>query len=169
MFKDYKRFSLKFRLTFWDSYCKYIPLAPFLLTTYFLKILHLSMTSVFMRKSYCFETIDKIINFLNFKSLSTWHTIQQNVECKKLDGKSGRVSYHTIFVVWSWMELDGKRSDSYDIINSLLEKDNIIRAHCFKNKKSKGLWTINYNLNYNDTKKLTWLNLLSYIQCHFIW
>ena len=31
------------------------------------------------------------------------------------------------------MELDGTRSDSYDVISSLLEKDNIIRTHCFKN------------------------------------
>ena len=54
------------------------------------------------------------------------------------------------------MELDGMRSDSYDVISSLLEKDNIICAHCLKNKKDQsyhmGLWTINYNLNYNDKK-----------------
>ena len=50
------------------------------------------------------------------------------------------------------MELDGTRSDPYDVISSLLEKDIIIRAHCFKNKKSMRVWTINYN--YNDTKEL---------------
>ena len=44
------------------------------------------------------------------------------------------------------MELDGTRSDPYDVISSLLEKDNIIRAHCFENEKSMRLWTINYNL-----------------------
>ena len=49
-------------------------------------------------------------------------------------------------------------SDSYDIISSLLEKDNIIRVHSFKDKKSIGLWTINYNLNYNVTKELIWWN-----------
>ena len=52
------------------------------------------------------------------------------------------------------MELDGTRSDPYDVISSLLEKDNIIRVHCFKNKKSMRLWTINFNLNYNDRKEL---------------
>ena len=45
------------------------------------------------------------------------------------------------------MELDERRSDSYGVISSLLEKYNSIRAHCFKNKKSMGLLTINYNLN----------------------
>ena len=34
------------------------------------------------------------------------------------------------------MELDGMLSDPYDVISLLLEKDIIIRAHCFKNKKS---------------------------------
>ena len=42
-------------------------------------------------------------------------------------------------VGWSWMELNGTRSDPYDVISSLLEKDNIIRAHCFKKIKSMGL------------------------------
>ena len=37
------------------------------------------------------------------------------------------------------MELTEMCSDPYDLISSLLEKDNIIRAHCFKNKKSMGL------------------------------
>ena len=40
-------------------------------------------------------------------------------------------------VGWNWMELAGgaiiikisTRSDSYDIVSSLLEKDDIIRAH----------------------------------------
>ena len=40
---------------------------------------------------------------------------------------------------WSRMELDGTRSDSYEVISSVLEKDIIIRAHCFKNKKSMDL------------------------------
>ena len=47
----------------------------------------------------------------------------KTVECDKLDGKSCRLSYHTTFVVWNWMELDGTRSESYDLIISLLEKD----------------------------------------------
>ena len=59
----------------------------------------------------------------------------KTVECDRMDEKSCRVPSHTILVIWSWMELDGTRSDSYDEISSLLEKDNIIRAQCFKNKK----------------------------------
>ena len=31
----------------------------------------------------------------------------KTVECYKLDAKPCRVSYHTIIVVWIWMELDG--------------------------------------------------------------
>ena len=47
------------------------------------------------------------------------------------------------------MELDGV---GWNVINSLLEKDNVIRAHFFKNKKSMILFMKNYyNLNYNDT------------------
>ena len=50
-------------------------------------------------------------------------------------------------VGWNWMELAGGAiiikistcSDSYDIISSLLEKDDIIRAHFFKNKKTNYL------------------------------
>ena len=42
-------------------------------------------------------------------------------------------------VRWSWIELNGTHSDPYDVISSLLEKDNIICEHCFKNKKSMGL------------------------------
>ena len=34
------------------------------------------------------------------------------------------------------MELDGTCSYSYDIFNSLLEKNFIIRAHCFENKNN---------------------------------
>ena len=30
------------------------------------------------------------------------------------------------------MKLDGTHSDQYDVISSLLAKDNINRAHCFK-------------------------------------
>ena len=41
-------------------------------------------------------------------------------------------------VGWSWMELDGTHSDPYDVISSLLEKDNIICVHYFKNEKSMG-------------------------------
>ena len=52
------------------------------------------------------------------------------------------------------MELNETCLDQYDVISSLLEKCNIIRAHCFKNKKSIGLYTINYNLNYNDRNEL---------------
>ena len=37
------------------------------------------------------------------------------------------------------MKLDGTRSNSYEVISSLLENDNINRAHCFRNKKSIGL------------------------------
>ena len=33
------------------------------------------------------------------------------------------------------MELDGTRSDSYDVISSFLEKDKIIPAHCFRKKE----------------------------------
>ena len=51
----------------------------------------------------------------------------------------------------SWMELNGTRSDSYDVISSLLEKDIIIRAHFFKIKKP---WVYEQSLNYNDTKEL---------------
>ena len=46
----------------------------------------------------------------------------KTVERDKLDGKSCRVSYHRIFVVFSWMDLDETRSDSYEVICSLSEK-----------------------------------------------
>ena len=75
--------------------------------------------------------------------------IRQNVECDKLDEKSYSVSYHTIFVVWSQMELDG----TCDVIISLLEKDNIIHAHCFKDD------------NFND--KTSQRNIVSCVTpCH---
>ena len=41
-------------------------------------------------------------------------------------------------VGWVRMELDGTRSDPYNVISSLLEKDNIICAHCFKKWEEHG-------------------------------
>ena len=91
-----------------------------------------------------------------------WHTIQQNIECDKLDGKLCRV--HTIRFLsyeigWSRLELDGTRTDPYDVISSLLEKKTISPVRIvLKIKKSMVLWTIKYNLNYNDRKELIWWN-----------
>ena len=102
----------------------------------------------------CYEETMQLIVPQAQTLLCPWHTIRQNVECDKLDGKSYHVPYHPNFVVWSRMELEGTHTDPYDVISSLLEKDNITRAHCFKNEKS--IWTINYNSNYNDAKELSW-------------
>ena len=57
------------------------------------------------------------------------HKLNENSLIRRVGWKSCHVPYHTIFVVWSSMEVDGTRSDSYDVISSLLEKDNINRMH----------------------------------------
>ena len=46
------------------------------------------------------------------------------------------IRYLSYEVGWSQMKLDGVGWNAYDVISLLLEKDNIIRVHCFKNKKA---------------------------------
>ena len=65
-------------------------------------------------------------------------------KCKARDTRFDKISNATIgwkivsCVILSdfcRLKSDGTRSDPHDVISSLLEKDNFVRAHCFKNKK----------------------------------
>ena len=55
------------------------------------------------------KTVSFSFSFSTFISQDLYNVENDiyKVECNKLDGKSSRVSYHTIFVLLSWIELDG--------------------------------------------------------------